>query len=76
MVLSPTFPLVEKLSSMPDVIFIAAGSLEDPSWHQPGADLWTSSAQPWDQRKLPSLPFPRMRESSASPGDGFLPAQE
>jgi hypothetical protein len=28
------------------------------------------------KRKLPNLSFPRMRESSASPGDGFLPSQE
>ena len=29
-------------------IGIKAGTLDDPSWFKPIADLWVSSAQPWD----------------------------
>ena len=31
----------------PEVTFIKAGSLDDASWLQPAAEVWTSSAQPW-----------------------------
>jgi hypothetical protein len=27
---------------------ILAASLDDPSWHRPTTDFYTSSAQPWD----------------------------
>jgi hypothetical protein len=27
---------------------IMAGSLDDPAWFQPQADIYTASAQPWD----------------------------
>jgi hypothetical protein len=31
----------------PEMIFIKAGSLDDSSWLEPAAEVWTSSAQPW-----------------------------
>jgi hypothetical protein len=31
----------------PEVLFIKAGSLDDASWLEPAAEVWTSSAQPW-----------------------------
>ena len=34
---------------------IAASSLDDPSWHRPTMDIFTSSAQPWDHMD-PALP--------------------
>ena len=34
---------------------IYAGSLDDPSWFQPGMDFYTASAQPWDYLN-PDLP--------------------
>ena len=32
----------------PDIIFIVAASLDDPSQCKPQAEIWTSCAQPWD----------------------------
>ncbi len=32
----------------PDIIFIVAASLDDPSEFKPQQAIWTSSAQPWD----------------------------
>jgi hypothetical protein len=44
----------------PEFMGIYAGSLDDPSWFQPGADFYTDSAQPWDYMN-PDLPkFPKM----------------
>jgi hypothetical protein len=40
-------PLFSYSSSGQDVRIIKAGSLDDPSWYKPMADIWTSSAQPW-----------------------------
>ncbi len=34
--------------SFPDIIFIVASSLDDPSEFKPQLEIWTSSAQPWD----------------------------
>lgn len=46
---------------------IMAGSLDDPSWFQPEADLYTASAQPWDYLN-PDLPkfakFPSPEQSN------------
>ncbi|AVH63739.1 MULTISPECIES: GFA family protein [unclassified Nostoc] len=38
-----------------ELIGILAGSLDDPSWFQPGMDFYTASAQPWDYMN-PDLP--------------------
>ncbi len=48
-------PLFSRLSGMPDVIGVRAGSLDDLSWHRPAADIFTKSAQPWDYMN-PELP--------------------
>ena len=32
----------------PDIIFIVAASLDDPSIFKPKQAIWTTSAQPWD----------------------------
>jgi hypothetical protein len=37
-----------RLERFPDVIGLAAGSLDDPSIYRPAMDVFTSSAQPWD----------------------------
>lgn len=51
-------PVVARFSRMPDLVGIPAASLEDPSWHKPMFDMFTSSAQPWDTMH-PDLPkFP------------------
>lgn len=48
-------PLFSRLSGMPDVVGVRAGSLDDPSWHRPTMDIFTASAQPWDHMN-PDLP--------------------
>jgi hypothetical protein len=40
---------------IPELMGIMAGSLDDPSWFQPGMDIYTASAQPWDYMN-PDLP--------------------
>jgi len=42
-------------SGMPDMVMIAAGSLDDPSVFKPQMVVYTRSAQPWD-RMDPELP--------------------
>jgi hypothetical protein len=37
------------------IISIMVGSLDDPSWYRPQADIYTASAQPWDHMN-PDLP--------------------
>jgi hypothetical protein len=41
---SPVFSIA---AVMPELAFIKAGSLDDASWLEPTAEVWTSSAQPW-----------------------------
>ncbi len=48
-------PLVAGSSRMPDVVVLKVASLDDPSGFRPMADIWTSSAQPWDHMD-PALP--------------------
>jgi hypothetical protein len=48
-------PLFTKLSARADMMGIKAASLDDPSWHKPAMDIYTSSAQPWDHMN-PDLP--------------------
>jgi len=58
-------PLFTFLASLPGIVAIKAGSLDDPSWFHPTFDMWTSSAQPWDVMD-PALPkFPNGAPSAA-----------
>ena len=41
---SPIFSIVE---AQPDVAWVKAGTLDDPSWLEPNAEVFTRSAQPW-----------------------------
>ena len=44
----------------PDLMVILATSLDDPSIYKPGMDIYTTSAQPWDEMN-PAVPkFPKM----------------
>ena len=43
-------PLFSVAAVMPDMVFIKAGALDDPSWVAPSIEAWTSSAQPWAPR--------------------------
>ena len=47
-------PVMAKQSAYPLCIIYVA-SLDDPSWHRPTMDQFTSSAQPWDYMD-PALP--------------------
>jgi len=40
-------PVVATQEGYP-IFIIYAASLDDPSWHRPTMDMFTSSAQPWD----------------------------
>ncbi|MGB1562595.1 MAG: GFA family protein [Sinimarinibacterium flocculans] len=41
-------PLFSQAQVMPEVRFVRAVSLDDPSWVQPTAHIYCISAQPWD----------------------------
>jgi hypothetical protein len=40
-------PIFSIAAVLPELAFVKAGSLDDASWLQPAAEVWTSSAQPW-----------------------------
>jgi hypothetical protein len=40
-------PVYSTIESMPDLAWLKAGTLDDPSWLEPTAEIWTRSAQPW-----------------------------
>ena len=44
----------------PDVIAIAAGSLDDPSQYLPALDIFTDSAPPWDSMDESTMKLPGM----------------
>jgi hypothetical protein len=60
-------PLFASSSARRDFIGIRAGSLDDPSWFQPEAEVWAASAQPWDRLDgaLPHFPRGRVRPANA-----------
>jgi hypothetical protein len=41
-------PVVATQAGFP-IYIVYAASLDDPSWHRPTMEIFTSSAQPWDQ---------------------------
>ena len=47
------------------IIGVLAGSLDDPSWFKPQAEVWTASAQAWDHLGVEVPHFPRNREQTA-----------
>jgi len=62
--------LFGKGAASPNVMGIMAGSLDDPSWYRPQADIYVASAQPWDHMnadlpKFPGLPQNVSQESKA-----------
>lgn len=57
--------LFSKSAGMPLVVEIYAGTLDDPARFKPQADIYTTSAQPWDPIN-PELPkFPKMPWSAS-----------
>ena len=51
-------PIISYTAEQPEIKFIKAGSLDDPSWVEAEASYWESSAHPWDpvNPALPSFP--------------------
>lgn len=48
-------PLFSRVTTAPDIVTIAVGSLDDPSGFQPQMALWVSRAHAWTPRD-PALP--------------------
>lgn len=42
-------PVLSQPQSYPDIVSLRSSSLDDASWLQPTAHVWTSSKQPWLQ---------------------------
>ncbi len=40
-------PMYSTIESMPQLAFLKAGTIDDLSWFEPSAEIWTGSAQPW-----------------------------
>ena len=58
-------PLFASSSARRDFLGIRAGSLDDPSWFKPQAEVWAASAQPWDQLGAVVPHFAHSRERTA-----------
>ncbi len=41
-------PVTIKPGARPNLLYVQAGSLDDPSLHKPTAQIWVRSAPPWD----------------------------
>jgi hypothetical protein len=41
-------PVTIKPGARPNLLYVQAGSLDDPSLHKPTAHIWVRSAPPWD----------------------------
>lgn len=40
-------PIFSDVKSVPGLLFVKAGTLDDASWVKPGIQLWGASRQPW-----------------------------
>jgi hypothetical protein len=40
-------PIYSTIESMPELAWLKAGTIDDISWFEPTAEIWTRSAQPW-----------------------------
>ena len=40
-------PVMSEADAMPDVVFIKAGTLDDPSWVAPNLHIWCAEKLPW-----------------------------
>ena len=52
--------VISRPARNPDMVVISATSLDDPSVFKPAMDIYTASAQPWDQLSPATAKFPRM----------------
>ena len=60
-------PLFASSSASPQYLGVRAASLDDSSWYQPEADVWTGSAQAWDcmDAAIPKFEKSRPRASGS-----------
>ncbi|MEA2495932.1 MAG: hypothetical protein QOJ29_3843 [Thermoleophilaceae bacterium] len=54
---SPIFSVVD---AQPDVVYVKAGTLDDKSWLEPNAEVFTRSAQPWSPHVENAVRFETM----------------
>jgi hypothetical protein len=40
-------PIYSTIESMPALAWLKAGTIDDITWFEPAAEIWTRSAQPW-----------------------------
>jgi hypothetical protein len=40
-------PIFSTIESMPEFVFLKAGTIDDTSWIEPAVEIWTRSAPPW-----------------------------
>jgi len=40
-------PIYSAVAAQPEVVYVKAGTLDDPSWLEPNAEVFVRSAQPW-----------------------------
>ena len=52
-------PVFSEVTSMPEMVFVKAGSLDDPSWVQPGMQFWTDRQQAWGKIPTEIMSFPQ-----------------
>lgn len=52
-------PILSDMAAVPDVLFIKAGTLDDTSWLEPDANLWTEHKQSWVALSDDMKNFPR-----------------
>jgi hypothetical protein len=62
-------PLFLQISTRPDLVGIRVGTLDDPSWFRPEADVFVKSAQPWDYMN-PDIP----KYATYPPGRSYEPS--
>ena len=49
--------ILGNLERLPEIVGLLAGSLDDPSLHNPSVDIFTASAHPWDHMAPNSQKF-------------------
>lgn len=51
-------PVISYVAEQPDIKFIKAGSLDDPSWVRPQISYWSQSSLAWDpvSESMPAVP--------------------
>ena len=40
-------PIFSTIEALPEIAWLKAGTIDDASWFEPVAEIWTRSAQPW-----------------------------